>query len=69
MTRRGFDGTATVELRWEPGSKRRVLFIQGEPKVWDTFQPMTHTRTERGWVIRSGDDEFFDIPEPLVYGG
>ncbi|MEE4238383.1 MAG: META domain-containing protein [Anderseniella sp.] len=69
VVRRGFDGTATVELRWDADRKRRILFVKGEPKAADASQPMSFTRNERGWTVRFGDDERFEIPEPLVFGG
>ena len=69
VVRRSFDGTATVELRWDKTWKRRILFVKGEPKAADVPQPMTFTRNERGWVVSFGGDESFEIPEPLVSGG
>lgn len=69
VVRRGFDGTATVELRWDAERKRRILFIKGEPKAADASQPMSFMRNERGWTVSFGDDERFEIPEPLVFGG
>lgn len=69
VVRRSFDGTATVELRWEADRKRRILFVKGEPIAADASQPMSFTRSERGWTVKFGDDERFEIPEPLVYGG
>jgi len=73
VVRRGFDGTATVELRWESGSNqkvmRRILFVKGEPKAADVPQAMTFVRNEREWRVTFNGDEHFEIPEPLVYGG
>ena len=73
VVRRGFDGTATVELRWvgddNQKGMRRILFVKGEPKAADVSQGMTFTRNERGWRITFNGDEHFDIPEPLVFGG
>jgi heat shock protein HslJ len=69
VIRRGFDGTATVELRWGDNGMRRILFIKGEPKAADAMQPMTFTRNARGWIVRFDDHERFEIPEPLVFGG
>ena len=69
VIRRGFDGTATVELRWDGEGKRRILFVKGEPKAADTPQAMTFTRNERGWRVSFGSEEHFEIPEPLVFGG
>lgn len=69
VVRRGFDGTATVELRWPGDGKRRILFVKGEPVAADVLQAMTFTRDERGWRVSFNGDEHFEIPEPLVYGG
>lgn len=69
VVRRGFDGTATVELRWSPEGKRRILFVKGEPVASDSAQPMTFTRHERGWRVTFGENEHFEVPEPLVFGG
>ncbi len=69
VIRRGFDGTATVELRWDGTWKRRILFVKGEPKVADVPEAMTFTRNERGWQVTFDGDEYFEIPEPLVFGG
>jgi heat shock protein HslJ len=73
VIRRGFDGTATVELRWQGDNhqemKRRILFVKGEPKAADVFQPMSFIRHERGWRVSFNGEEHFEIPEPLVFGG
>ena len=69
VIRRGFDGTATVELRWDKNSNRRILFVKGKPAVADVPQPFTFTRDERGYVVVFDGDERFEIPEALVYGG
>lgn len=69
VVRRGFDGTATVELHWDGDTKRRILFVKGEPKAADVPQAMTFTHDERGWRVSINNDEHFDIPEALVSGG
>ncbi len=69
VIRRGHDGTATVELRWDKNWKRRILFIKGEPKAANVPQAMTFKRNERGWRITFNGDEHFEVPEALVYGG
>lgn len=69
VVRRGTDGTATVELRWSPEGKRLILFVKGEPVAGDSSQPMSFTRHERGWRVKFGDSEHFEVPEPLVNGG
>jgi len=30
---------------------------------------MTFTRNERGWQVTFDGHEYFEIPEPLVFGG
>ena len=69
VVRRGIDGTATVALRWDGSGTRRILFVKGEPKAADTPHALTHTRNQRGWVVRFGGEESLEIPEPLVFGG
>ncbi len=69
VTRRGTDGTATVELRWDKGQKRRILFVKGRPEVADVPQPFTFTRDAKGYVVNFGGEERFEIPEALVFGG
>jgi len=69
VVRRGLDGTATVELRWDTDRKRRILFVKGEPRVADTPQEMRFIRTQQGWRVTFGGDEPFEIPESLVSGG
>lgn len=67
--RRGFDGTATVELGWDDKRKRRILFVKGEARAADVPQAMKSTRHERGWTTEFDGGERFEIPEPLVFGG
>lgn len=69
VVRRGFDGTATVELGWDDKHKRRILFVKGEARAADVPQAMRSTRHERGWTIEFDGGERFEIPEPLVMGG
>ena len=69
VVRRGFEGTATVELRWAADRKRRILFVKGTPTASDSAQPMTFERDARGWRVRFGADERFEIPEELIFGG
>ena len=69
VVRRGFDGTATVELGWGDNRKRSILFIKGEAKAADAPQAMKSTRNERGWTVEFDGGERFEIPEPLVFGG
>jgi len=70
VVRRGRDGTATVELMWNKAGKRRILFVKGRPEAADVPQAFTFSRNERGdFVLIFGDDERFEVPEPLVFGG
>ena len=69
VVRRGADGTATVELRWDSISTRRILFIGGKPKAADSAQAMSFVRNERGWRVTFDGQEHFEIPEALVFGG
>lgn len=69
VIRRGFDGTATVELRWDNKQKRRILFVKGRPEAADVPQPFAFTRDERGYTITFSGDERFEVPESLVFGG
>lgn len=70
VVRRGRDGTATVELTWDKGGKRRILFVKGEPKASDAPQPMTARKGERGDTrVTFEGGEWFDVPEALVSGG
>lgn len=70
VVRRGVDGTATVELSWDQGGKRRILFVTGKPAATDAAQAFTVSRNSRGdYVVAVGGDERFEIPEALVSGG
>lgn len=69
VVRRGFDGTATVEVRAPSGQTRRILFVKGEPVASDALAPMTFTRTGDVTVVRFGDDERYDVFDALVRGG
>lgn len=70
VTRRGFDGTATVEVRWPDGARRRVLFVKGKPIASDAPEPLTlQRRGDRSVVTVGSDLERYEIPDALVRGG
>jgi len=69
VTRRGFDGTATVEINWPQGFKRRILFVKGLPVAADAPEPLTSSRQGDVTVVGAGTDERFEIPDALVFGG
>jgi hypothetical protein len=70
VTRRGFDGTATVEVRWPDGTRRRLLFVKGKPVASDAPDPLTLQRRGDLSVVTVGSDlERYEIPDALVTGG
>ena len=69
VIRRGFDGTATVEVRWGEGLKRHILFVKGKAVAADATDPLAVERRGDVSVVRFGDDERFEIPDALVTGG
>ena len=69
VIRRGFDGTATVEVRWGAGMKRRILFVKGKPVAADAAEALAVERRGDVSVVRFADDESFEIPDALVSGG
>ncbi|MGV0976634.1 MAG: hypothetical protein ACOYBO_11975 [Azonexus sp.] len=69
VIRRGFDGTATVEVRWGEGLKRRILFVKGKPVAADAPDALSVTRQGDVSSVSLGSEERFDIPDALVFGG
>ena len=69
VIRRGFDGTATVEVRGGNGLKRNILFVKGDPAASDSTDPMTFAREGDSTVVKFGADERYSIPDALVRGG
>jgi hypothetical protein len=69
VIRRGFDGTATVEVRWGEGMKRRILFVRHEVVAADSPETPVFERRRDFTIVRFGGDERFEIPEALVTGG
>jgi hypothetical protein len=69
VIRRGFDGTATVEVRGGNGLKRQILFVKGDPKASDATEPMTFARGGDATVVKLGADERYTIPDALIRGG
>lgn len=69
VTRRGRDGTATIELRSASGLTRNVLFVKSQPVASDSAQPMTSSRQGDLTTVRFGSDERYDVPDALLSGG
>ena len=69
VIRRGFDGTATVEVRWGEGLKRRILFVKGKAVAADSPEMLMEMRTGDVSIVSFGSDERYEIPDALVSGG
>lgn len=69
VTRRGRDGTATVEVRAPNSVTRRVLFVQGKPVAADSPEALTSTRQGDLVKVRIGADESFDVVDAFLTGG
>lgn len=68
VIRRGFDGTATVDLSWGSGGKRSILFVKGQPVAADVAIPFTFSKqADSNQVIFDGDERF-EIPDALITG-
>jgi hypothetical protein len=70
VIRRGFDGTATVDV---PGSveRRSILFVKGTPAA-SNAQAMDALSFERKGdvtIVKLGTSERYEIPDALVTGG
>jgi len=69
VIRRGFDGTATVEVRGPGATLRRILFVGGAPVASDAMDPLAHSRDGDLTVVKFGAAERYEIPDALVRGG
>ena len=69
VIRRGFDGTATVEIPQPGVGRRRILFVKGKPVASDSADPLTFTRQGDVTTVKLGADERYEIPDALVAGG
>ena len=70
VIRRGFDGTATVDI---PGSaeKRSILFVKGKPTASNAqaMDALTSERKGDVTIVKLGTSERYEIPDALVTGG
>ncbi|HBX42601.1 MAG TPA: hypothetical protein DEH27_01765 [Deltaproteobacteria bacterium] len=69
VIRRGFDGTATVEIRPASGLKRSILFVGGKPVASDSQNPITSTRKDDLTIVTFDYEERYEIPDALITGG
>jgi hypothetical protein len=70
VIRRGFDGTATIDI---PGSagKRSILFVKGKPTASNAqaMDALTSERKGDVTIVQLGTSERYEIPDALVAGG
>ena len=69
VIRRGFDGTATVEIPQANSVMRRILFVKGKPVASDSQDPMTFSRKDDFTIVTFDTDERYEIPDALIFGG
>ena len=70
VVRRGFDGTATIDI---PGNaeKRSILFVKGKPTASNAqaIDALTSERKGDVTIVKLGASERYEIPDALVTGG
>ncbi len=70
VIRRGYDGTATIDL---PGSagKRSILFIEGKPTASNAraLDALAFERNGDLTTVKFGSSERYEIPDALLTGG
>ncbi len=69
VIRRGFDGSATVEIPQADSVMRRILFVKGKPVASDSPYPVVFTRKVDLTIVTFDTDERYEIPDALVFGG
>jgi hypothetical protein len=69
VIRRGFDGTATVEIPQAQAGRRRILFVRGKAVASDSPLSLVATRQGDITTVKLGNDERYEIPDALVTGG
>ena len=69
VIRRGFDGTATVEIPQADSLTRRILFVKGKPVASDSPSPVNFSRKDDLTIVTFDTDERYEIPDALISGG
>ncbi len=69
VIRRGFDGTATVEIPQTDSIVRRILFIEGKPVASDSPYPVNFSRQGEVTIVTFDTGERYEIHDALVFGG
>jgi len=70
VIRRGFDGTATIDIPGA-GGKRSILFVKGKPTASNAqaMDALTFERRGDVTIVKLGTSERYEIPDALVAGG
>jgi hypothetical protein len=70
VIRRGFDGTATIDITGA-GGKRSILFVKGKPTASNAqaMDALTFKRRGDVTIVKLGTSERYEIPDALVTGG
>ena len=69
VIRRDTDASATVEVRWPDGSRRRILFVKGSAVSSDAAEALGTERKGDVTIVNLGTLEHYEIPDALVRGG
>ncbi len=69
VIRRGFDGTATVEIPQKNSVARRILFVKGKPVASDSPSPVTYSRRDDFIIVIFDINERYEIPDALIFDG
>ena len=69
VIRRGFDGTATVEIPQENSVPRSILFVKGKPVASDSPYPVIFSRKDDRTIVVFDADERYEIPDAFIFGG
>jgi hypothetical protein len=72
VIRRGLDGTATVDLRWNQGTStvfRRLLLVKGKPVSSDATLGVIYSHEGDLLTVDVGAEEQYRIPDALPFGG
>jgi hypothetical protein len=70
VIRRGFDGTATIDIPGSAGN-RSILFVKGKPTASNAqaMDVLTSERKGDVTIVKLGTSEHYEIPDALVTGG
>jgi len=70
VIRRGFDGTATVDIAGGP-EVRSILLLKGKPVATNAsrIDTLSSERTGDVTIVKVGDTERYEIPDALITGG